>query len=220
MNPLFLMLVGGFSLDWLVNMFNNTGKESFVNVVDERTFKHFVPFVKEWELLRPNAYYATADEKSRGIVTIGYGSTNWLRPDGSIIKPVRIGDTITKDEAGKQLQYYYVRLIPALNAFLQFNKIWLKPAYLGAVLNFVYMYGPNRMLDTQGKNLLLDASGKNERDSALILRNNVLSRLKSFKDGYKQAGLGWSRRLSMACDMVIGQMKNRAWYDANVKKAY
>lgn len=40
--------------------------------------------IKRWEGLRLDAYAATADEKTRGIYTIGYGSTYW--PDGRKVK--------------------------------------------------------------------------------------------------------------------------------------
>lgn len=54
-------------------------------------------YIKQWEGFKPKAYYATPDEEKRNIATIGYGFTEI---NG---KPVRIGDTITIDQADQML---------------------------------------------------------------------------------------------------------------------
>lgn len=53
-----------------------------------------LPVVKSWESFEPRAYYATENEKERGIVTIGYGQT----------VGVEIGDTISEQEASEYLE--------------------------------------------------------------------------------------------------------------------
>jgi lysozyme len=51
-------------------------------------------FIKQWERFRPTAYPATADERRRGIWTIGWGHT----------AGVKEGDTCTQAQAQEWLQ--------------------------------------------------------------------------------------------------------------------
>lgn len=90
--------------------------------------------IAKFEGLRLEAYAATADEKKRGIWTIGYGSTSW--PNG---EPVRQGDKLSDKEEAVDLLVETVR--PRVEAVNQLVDVPLSQNQFDALVSFVYNVG-------------------------------------------------------------------------------
>lgn len=56
-------------------------------------FRNALELITHFEGFRSKPYYATAEEEKRGLLTIGYGFTTYKG------RPVKLTDTITKEEA-------------------------------------------------------------------------------------------------------------------------
>lgn len=90
--------------------------------------------IMSFEGLRLDAYAATADEKKRGIWTIGYGSTTW--PDG---KPIKEGDKLKDKEEAIDLLFETVR--PRVEAVNQLVEVPLSQNQFDALVSFVFNIG-------------------------------------------------------------------------------
>lgn len=87
-----------------------------------------VAFIKQWEALRLKAYL-----DSGGVPTIGIGTIRY--PNGD---QVRIGDTITEDQA---YEYLFHDLRPAVETVNQRVSVPLTPEQFDALVSFVYNVG-------------------------------------------------------------------------------
>ena len=79
----------------------------------DQTQVHAVPIIQQWEGTGPQeacsaspsgicyrAYLDTIAEPD--VPTIGHGQTRLFNPDGSVRRPVRMGDVLTREEADRQ----------------------------------------------------------------------------------------------------------------------
>lgn len=90
--------------------------------------------IMRFEGLRLEAYAATADEKKRGIWTIGYGSTSW--PNGT---PVKKGDKLKDKEEAQELLMETVQ--PRVEAVNQLVEVPLSQNQFDALVSFVFNVG-------------------------------------------------------------------------------
>jgi GH24 family phage-related lysozyme (muramidase) len=94
------------------------------------------PFVKTKEGYRPTAYR----DPGAGIWTIGYGTTYW--PDG---RPVREGDTVTREQAQALLEQDIEEAATAVQRNVQVS---LNDNELAALTSFVYNVGEGQFKDS------------------------------------------------------------------------
>jgi len=183
-------------------------------------------------------FHAKAYNLGDGKITIGYGSTNWLSPSGSVIRAVKLGDTITVDDAKKQVLYYFVNVINQLRVRLQSSNIAVVDNLLISLLQTLYMTGGGAVNYTFFNNILVRSDKNTNLDQvAEIYKSEVVKYFKSLKQnpstfpisctvarktGYKWDcyGLGWTRRISASMDLIKGISKPKSWYDSNVKKSF
>ncbi len=85
-----------------------------------------VDFVKEKEGFRSEAYKDPA-----GVVTIGYGTT----------KGVRLGDTITEEEANERLEEELHDFLDYVISFSDANNYDWNPNQIGSLTSFCYNLG-------------------------------------------------------------------------------
>lgn len=93
-----------------------------------------ISFLEGYEIFRANPYYATVNEKAKGIVTIGYGSTFY--PDG---RKVRITDPpVTKEQARNM----YIKTLAKFEADLRkLIKVEVTQNQWDALVSFIYNIG-------------------------------------------------------------------------------
>ena len=233
MFPLFLGFFGSSFFENLLNSSSdssNSVKNVMVNAVNDDVFKALKDFVKTYEGFDTKAY-----NLGDGKITIGYGSTNWLNANGTIIRPVRMGDTITEIEAEKQLRYFFYPIIPKLNYQLSSQNLQVSQYFLASLLNFCYMSGSG-FLDWEDTREMIRKVNQNRVLSsvALILKNDMVAIYKKLKTNATERakygqnkqikwqiyGTGWSRRIQASADLIEGKAKPKKWYDTNIKKAF
>ena len=86
-------------------------------------FQTAMPLIQEFEGYRDTGYYATDDEKARGIVTVGYGSTH----------RVGHGEKITEEQAN---EYLMEDMMEAQDAVDRLVTIELSPNQRAALTSF------------------------------------------------------------------------------------
>jgi len=91
-------------------------------------FQTAMPLIQEFEGYRDTGYYATDDEKARGIVTVGYGSTH----------RVGHGEKITEEQAN---QFLMEDMMEAQNAVDRLVTIDLNPNQRAALTSLVFNVG-------------------------------------------------------------------------------
>lgn len=94
-------------------------------------------FLKTYEKFRPTAYPATADERRRGIWTIGYGHT----------KGVKEGDTCTMAQASEWLQD---DVAGAVLAVCRLVSVPLTQNQFDALVSLIFNCGPDPLNLTLG----------------------------------------------------------------------
>lgn len=233
MFPMFWAFLGA---DWLNQLLggNNSNNSNMnnvmVNKVNDDVFKSLASFIKVYEGYESKAYNL-GDSK----ITIGYGTTQWLNASGNVVRPVRMGDTITELVAEQQLKFYFVKIVPQLNQYLVINNVTVPAPFLAAILNFTYMSGPG-FLGWGSTRALISKVNRNEILSsvAYTLKTDMVTAYKTLKTNSTERakygqnkthkwqiyGLGWSRRIQASADLIEGKMKNESWYVNNVRKAF
>jgi len=91
-------------------------------------FQTAMPLIQEFEGYRDTGYYATDDEKARGIVTVGYGSTH----------RVGHGEKITEEQAN---QFLMEDMMEAKEAVDRLVTIDLNPNQRAALTSLVFNVG-------------------------------------------------------------------------------
>lgn len=91
-------------------------------------FKTAMPLIQEFEGYRDTGYYATDDEKARGIVTVGYGSTH----------RVGHGEKITEEQAKQFLMEDMMEAEKAVDRLVTIN---LSPNQRAALTSLVFNVG-------------------------------------------------------------------------------
>ena len=91
-------------------------------------FQTAMPLIQEFEGYRDTGYYATDDEKARGIVTVGYGSTH----------RVSHGEKITEEQAN---QFLMEDMMEAEEAVDRLVTIDLNPNQRAALTSLVFNVG-------------------------------------------------------------------------------
>ena len=91
-------------------------------------FQTAMPLIQEFEGYRDTGYYATDDEKARGIVTVGYGSTY----------RVGYGEKITEEQAN---QFLMEDMMEAEEAVDRLVTIDLNPNQRAALTSLVFNVG-------------------------------------------------------------------------------
>ena len=91
-------------------------------------FETAMPLIQEFEGYRDTGYYATDDEKARGIVTVGYGSTH----------RVGHGEKITEEQAN---QFLIEDMMEAQDAVDRLVTIDLNPNQRAALTSLVFNVG-------------------------------------------------------------------------------
>ena len=91
-------------------------------------FQTAMPLIQECEGYRDTGYYATDDEKARGIVTVGYGSTY----------RVGYGEKITEEQAN---QFLMEDMMEAEEAVDRLVTIDLNPNQRAALTSLVFNVG-------------------------------------------------------------------------------
>lgn len=94
----------------------------------ESFLDYALPVVKSWESFEPEAYYATANERKRGILTLGYGQT----------EGVKEGDVASEEDATTYLQEQLKRTAGLLQEELGAQWDVLSPAQKAAVSSLAY----------------------------------------------------------------------------------
>jgi len=94
----------------------------------EGMFKTAMPLIQEFEGYKDTGYYATDDEKARGIVTVGYGSTH----------RVGEGEKITEEQAN---QFLMEDMMEAEEAVDRLVTIDLSPHQRAALTSLVFNVG-------------------------------------------------------------------------------
>ena len=94
----------------------------------EGMFKTAMPLIQEFEGYKDTGYYATDDEKARGIVTVGYGSTH----------RVGHGEKITEEQAN---QFLMEDMMEAEEAVDRLVTIDLSPHQRAALTSLVFNVG-------------------------------------------------------------------------------
>lgn len=186
----------------------------FVNEITKGVLDDLYPFIKEYESFRDKAY-----NLGDGKITIGYGSTVWRRPDGSVIRNVKMGDTITVVEAENQMRYYYIDINKSFGFRLKSKSLSVDSKLLAALLNWVYVFGHGFLTWNVCDRIL--AYGNNNSNFASVAyyaKMEIIKQLKLNPSKYKLFGLGWSRRATAMEDLILGTLKKRTWYDQNIKK--
>ena len=204
-----------------------------VNQIMPESMEKLTSFLHVYEGFAPKAY-----NLGDGKITIGYGTTQWLNPNGSSIRPVRIGDTITVQDAKNQVLYYFSSVVNQLRVKLTASNIAVIDNLLIALLQTLYMTGTGAVNYQFFNNILFLADKKTNLDQvAEIYKTEVVKYFKSLKQtpstfpsvcplarktGYKWDcyGLGWTRRISASMDLIKGISKPKKWYDQNVKKSF
>lgn len=91
-------------------------------------FETAMPLIQEFEGYRDTGYYATDDEKARGIVTVGYGSTH----------RVGEGEKITEEQAN---QFLMEDMMEAEEAVDRLVTIDLNPNQRAALTSLIFNVG-------------------------------------------------------------------------------
>ena len=91
-------------------------------------FQTAMPLIQEFEGYRDTGYYATDDEKARGIVTVGYGSTH----------RVGHGEKITEEQANQFLMEDMMEAEEAVNRLVTID---LNPNQRAALTSLVFNVG-------------------------------------------------------------------------------
>jgi GH24 family phage-related lysozyme (muramidase) len=97
--------------------------------------------IREFEGLKLTAYAATADERARGIWTIGYGATRW--PDG---RPVKRGDVWTLAMAEASLDHEIDQRAAKIAAAI--GNAPTSPGQFGAIVSLSYNAGVTGVVDS------------------------------------------------------------------------
>ena len=91
-------------------------------------FQTAMPLIQEFEGYRDTGYYATDDEKERGIVTVGYGSTH----------RVGHGEKVTEEQAN---QFLMEDMMEAQEAVDRLVTIDLSPNQRAALTSLIFNVG-------------------------------------------------------------------------------
>lgn len=87
-----------------------------------------VDIIKDFEKLKLNGYFATDDERDRGIVTVGYGSTG----------KVKQGEKITEEQANAWLEEHLREVDEVIDNTV---KVDLTDKQIGALRSLIYNIG-------------------------------------------------------------------------------
>ena len=102
----------------------------------EGMFKNAMPLIQEFEGYRDTGYYATDDEKERGIVTVGYGSTH----------RVGHGEKVTEEQAN---QFLMEDMMEAQEAVDRLVTIDLSPNQRAALTSLVFNVGQGNFANSK-----------------------------------------------------------------------
>jgi len=154
----------------------------------EGMFKTAMPLIQEFEGYKDTGYYATDDEKARGIVTVGYGSTH----------RVGEGEKITEEQAN---QFLMEDMMEAEEAVDRLVTIDLSPHQRAALTSLVFNVGQGNF-------------AKSKALVALNLGDFDLFKQEAFgeNDGFVYSGgvklPGLVNRRSQEQDMFTGMLSN------------
>jgi len=192
---------------------------NLVNKIDSTILDKVVNFLYSYE-----GYASKAYNLGDGKITIGYGTTQWLSPTGTVLRAVKMGDTIDQITARQQVYNYFVPAIPIFNMILAKNNYRVHPALLVALLQTLYMTGQYSYNYSCFRDSLTRANGVTDtKKIASIYITETIETLKTLKGGiayYNKYALGWSRRVKAASDFIDGVIKPKIWYDKNFFTPY
>ncbi|MEL7675930.1 glycoside hydrolase family protein [Elizabethkingia meningoseptica] len=186
-------------------------------------------FIREYESFSANAYYLQGE----ATWTIGYGSTRWLKPNGSVIRTVIKGDVITEPNARLQTQYYFNGIKPHLDNFMIKNNYRFTNRAYQMLLQFLYGTGLGALYgvkNSKGVNdnrhipfisMLSEITESTDNNyNAEMMKNAFVRYYKQFSGQYGRYGLGWSRRLYALYMFVKGTPISKTLSDKTIIKAY
>lgn len=232
---MFPILFGFWTAEQIAKFFGWTqvNNMKLVNQVTNEVIDKLIAFLQVYEGFESKAY-----NLGDGKITIGYGSTNWLNPDGSLKRAVKMGDTITPTEAKNQIIYYFAPVISSLRVRLQASNIAILDTLLVSLLQTLYMTGGGAIKYQFFNNILVKCDKNTNPDQvAEIYKSEIVSYFKSLKQspssfpkvcakarltGYKWDcyGTGWTRRIAASLDLIKGINRPKIWYDRNISKPY
>jgi lysozyme len=147
-----------------------------------KTSKQGIDLIKKWEGLRLSAYLDPV-----GIPTIGYGH----------IKGVKMGDTITEDDANRMLVEELKEYEGYINKYVTSN---ITQSQFDALVSFVYNLGPSNLR----KSTLLKKVNANPSDPFIAVE---------FEKWVRAGGqvlLGLVRRRKDEADLYYADLKKKA----------
>lgn len=116
----------------LLSLLVSKPKQEGEQKVSKKTNENGRNVIKHFESLRLESYYATEDEKKKGIVTIGYGTT---KING---KPVPWGLKITKEQA----EEYFCKDLEQFEKDVEFLvKVPISDNQFSSLISFSYNVG-------------------------------------------------------------------------------
>lgn len=184
----------------LLHSFANWKRENYLNEIfyigeysynllkSQKSSQYNLNIIKEFEGFRPNTYRCPA-----GILTIGYGTT--VYSDGTRVK---LGDTITRNVAERELLHYVNnRIIPTLEKTIPFWKE-MNINQKSALISFAYNLGEHfygkRVFNTISK--VLREKNWSEVPKALLLYRNPGS---AFEEGLRRRRIAEGKLFASTC---------------------
>lgn len=184
-------------------------------------------FIKEYEGFRANAY-----NLGDGKFTIGYGNTIWLKSNGQLERPVRMGDKITEPQARVLMERFYITMKPALDNILRSKELKISNRAYQMILRFLYGTGFWVLGKNEFQNMLIRLDGNLDSEYISdLMKSEFIRVLKTVKYnkpcdkkgnyfGYACYGLGWSRWVYALTMYVKGTFVSKSQADILIKNAY
>jgi|GEM_PF-6739998 len=217
----FTLLFGWFSGIVGVNLLSQAGtvqplKNVFLcdgrSIPDLNALYSFIRVYEGW--------HSYGQDVGDGKMTVGWGSTNFLRSDGSVIRPVKKGEVWTKETADLQMKYYCERAARILNSVLVSSGYAINNKLYYALIQTTYNFGYDYLNWSTAKIIISLCRGSLDlnlcADTYKLHQSNHYKRLSN----YKIFGLGWSRRVLGAYYLIKGIEKTKRQIESELKKAY
>ncbi len=215
-------------------------KKASVNFIEETKFVNGInglisdsmyEFISRYEGYRSNAYDA-----GDGRYTIGYGQTNWLNTNGTVLRAVRKGDSIDEKTARIQIELYFVSAKKVVDNAILRTGVSIADRVYQMLLQVQYgswsfpnTVGYTKMLNLLHMNTNMDLCANIVRDYTIAYyktltfgkNDNIPCSLgRSTKKKYDCYGLGWSRRIYGLTEFIKGNLITKLEADMSLKKAY
>ena len=206
-----------------VNLLSQAGtiqKPNNIFLCDGRSIPDLTPvlsFLKLWESWHP---YGIDVERTGIRYTTGWGSTNLLRPDGSVIRPVYKGEVWSKETADLQLKYYVENSARKLNRYLVSSGYAINNKLYYCLLQAAYNIGDGFFTYSTFKSIVASCRGVIDLTLCAETYKSYMIRMYKSWSGYPANGLGWSRRILGSYYLIKGIEKSRAVIERELKKAY